>query len=267
MSRWCEFPTFDVGDFQEIAPVVRNFRFTLIENPNSQRATIKFVFALLRQFPILRTLVFPLCSIDAFIMQEIEHLPALTTVSMQWCKTPSRRPPCLRLQRLHLDHTSPPFTIRPELLQHLHITDAKFPICLSFLKHCACPSLKTLLLTQSVGRTAEEVVVDEGDLPAFPNLEIYHGPHTLVTHFASGASLLRVTLQGTKGDLLENILHQLHALAPNLVALKTEVLAIEESVLRAACLFLHLEDLHLNTTARAERMFTQASSTPFTDLN
>jgi hypothetical protein len=273
--------TLDLGGIQEIAPVVREFSFTYIHTPGLQHSAIKSVFTLLRQFPVLQTIRFLWCSIDAFIVQEVEQLPALTTVYMYHCDSSSLHPTCLRIKTLQFhrsyelrpdDITSWPFTIQPELLQCLRISNADLPTisslpnlrtfsaeitsnedfptrlsdCLSFLKHCACPSLKTLVLKPD--GAVETIVVGKWDLPVFPNLEIYHGPNDFVTQFASGASFLHVTSYGIQGESPEDrasILHQLHALAPNLVELAVDIL-LEGPILHAACLFPHLEYLCLN---------------------
>jgi hypothetical protein len=293
-----EDPTLDVGGFQEIAPVVREFSFIDIRNAGLQHSAIKSVFALLRQFPILQTIRFLWCSIDAFIVQEIERLSALTAVYMHCCDASSLHPTCLRIKTLEFHHPSQlhsddiiswPFTVQPEILQCLRISSAELPVisslpnlrtfyaeisdrrnnatqvsdCLSFLEHCACPSLKTLVL-QCTTRAAEELIVDERDLPIFPSLETYHGPIALVTHIASGASLLHVTLRGIRGDSPEDrarILHQLHALAPNLVELTIDIVP-EKHILHAACLFSHLEDLRLDNTWET-RGSAGACITPF----
>jgi Leucine-rich repeat (LRR) protein len=216
-------------------------------------------------------------------MCEIDQLPALTTLSMHGCEIVDSAPehPCLRLQTLRVREGSYPLRIQPELLESLYINQASFQVlslsplpnlrifrvgknsnrlrheflpvldCLSFLADCSCPSLETLVLEGN--RSLDAAAVNTSALPPLPSLKVYRGPAFFVPFFASGRSLLRASLWGCRlfGDLVK-VLQELHALAPNLVALTIGGSSVEKPILRAVCLFANLEDLLLMTIAKEE---------------
>jgi hypothetical protein len=258
-----------------IAPLVREFQLDRYRVPSL--LDIGVVLALLRRLPRLDRIVFLLSDLDAYIMHTLEQLPALTSFSMQFCPSYNTGIPRLRLKSLELLgppyrlHSPCPFTIDPDILESLSIGEGAFPAtsclpnlrtlsvsnhssmpsivsCLDFLMHCSCPSLKTLDISSN--RMEYELPANIYGLPKMPCLQQFRGPIRLAPFFATGGSLRDVRLsERTETFVIIDVLHKLLPLAPNLVTLMVDVPYVEESILRAALSFSHLEELCLRSTS------------------
>jgi hypothetical protein len=257
-----------------IAPLVREFRLDRFRDPCPM--DIGVVLALLRRLPRLDRIVFFLSDLDACVMHTLEQLPALTSISLQLCSSSDTDIPHLQLKSVEL--LGPPprlfapcaFTIDPGLLECLSIGEGAFPAtsclpnlqtlfvgshsvppvvsCLDFLTHCSCPSLKTLDIS-STNREYELPANIDG-LPTIPCLQQFRGPIRLAPFFATGGSLRHVRLsEGKETFATVDVLHKLLALAPDLVTLTVDVPYANESVLRAALSFSHLEELCIRSTS------------------
>jgi hypothetical protein len=256
-----------------IAPLVQEFCLDRYSYDSLIQPSIETILALLRRLPRLERITFRSSNFDARVMHELGQLPTLSSVSIRDCTAPATDIPHLRLKKVELLDPGPwPFTVDPDLLESLSIVDGGFPAasclpnlrtfsiygypvapvvrCLDFLVHCPCPSLETLTFYQV--RNADGSPADINQLPTIPFLKTYRGPIRFAPLFATAGSLLRVQLWGStrsRGSVVRR-LRELRSLAPNIISLTTDVCVVEESVLRAALSFLHLEELVLVSQSR-----------------
>jgi hypothetical protein len=285
---------------EKIAPLVRRLSIADYYEPSCSWSKIEAVLSLIRTIPNLDCIVFGSSHIGARIMHEIGQRQTLTSIEMNSCISSNAEPPRLHLQTVHLlrhrrsdADRSWPFTVQPELLESLHVDKTAFPMlsslpnlrnlwvepcgnrftelvpvieCLNFLSRCSCPALETLVFSKRAYADGSPADVVGLALPALSRLQRYNGPSTFVPLFASGGSLLHATLHeydycDYPPEGVAGILQNLHALAPNLVSLSTQVPCLEEADFHAACLFPKLEELHFYSVLSEDEGYSMQART------
>jgi hypothetical protein len=260
-----------------IANFVREFGLIQYFYDRTLEPSMDAILALLCRLPRLEKIIFKLSSLDARVMHALEQLPALTSISVNDCACATTYIPHLRLKTVELLDSAPwPFTIDPDSLECLSIEHCGPPAvsCLpnlrtlsidtydfpsvhcfvDFFMNCSCPSLEALRL--SIADEEYELPADIDGLPTIPYLRNFRGPIRLAPVVAIGGSLLQAVLYEGGGSFIAvDVLHKLHSLAPNLVSLTVDIPYLNESVLRAAFSFLHLEVLLIQSTGFDEISF------------
>jgi hypothetical protein len=244
--------------YERITHFVREFGLIQYFYDHPIEPSMNAILALLRRLPRLEKINFRLASLDIHVMHAVEQLPALTSISVLVSGVPwpfTIDPDSLEC--LSIEHCGPPAVSCLPNLRTLFIDTHDVPsvFCfVDFLMSCSCPFLEALELSSSNQEYEFPANIDR--LPTIPCLQKFEGPTRLAPVVATGGSLLHVILLEEGGTLpTVDVLHELQPLAPNLVSLAIDVLYANESALRVAFSFLHLEELFIQSNANEEISF------------